>query len=74
MSAPIPSATAPRVPDAGGDVTQVAWNQAAPLEGPWYDRGQATPSARQFAGRIAHDAQLRIFALRNYAQSPTFEA
>ena len=56
-SAPIPSVQAPRVADAGGDVAKVNWAQAADLGGPWYERGGNQPSARNFAGRIAHDGQ-----------------
>ena len=55
-AAAIPSLKAPRVPAAGGLAAKVAWNKAAPLgTGPWYDRGTDKPSARKFAGRVAHD-------------------
>jgi len=57
VSAPIPSVTAPSVPDAGGDATQVEWGKAAPLGDKWFDRGGSTPASRQFTGRIAHDGK-----------------
>ncbi len=57
QSAPIPAVRAPRVPEAGGDGNAVDWAKAAPLGGPWYERGGDQPSARRFSGRVAHDGQ-----------------
>jgi hypothetical protein len=54
-SAPIPSVTVPAVPAAGGDVSRVNWTAAAPMPGPWFDRGGATPTKRSYSARIAHD-------------------
>jgi len=54
-AAPVPSAQAPRVPDAAGDVSQVDWEKAAPLDGPWFQRGGDQPASRKLGGRIAHD-------------------
>jgi len=54
-NAPIPRMKAPRVPEAGGDVSKVAWAAAAPLGGTWYERGADKPSTRRFEGRICHD-------------------
>ncbi len=55
--APIPSVTAPRVPSAGGDPNRVDWTKAAPLPGPWRQRGSDRPAARALAGRVAHDGR-----------------
>ncbi len=55
--APIPSVTAPRVPNANGDPTKVDWAAAASLGDNWYERGGSKLSKRKFAGRIAHDGQ-----------------
>lgn len=55
MAAPIPSVTAPRVPEAGGDPMKADWTKAAQLGGPWHNRGQARPSVRRFSGCLAHD-------------------
>lgn len=57
MESPIPAVTVPRVAAAGGNPAQVDWDQAASLPGPWYDRGGANPSKRNYAGRIAHDGE-----------------
>lgn len=55
QSAPIPSLKVPRVPEAGGDPNQVAWDRSAPLSGPWYQNNSDRPAHRQLSGRIAHD-------------------
>lgn len=62
QKAAIPSLTAPRVGDAGGDPSRVEWAKAAPLQDPrlpthWYDRGGDRASARALSGRIAHDGR-----------------
>jgi hypothetical protein len=65
--APIPSLRAPRVADAGGDVARVAWDKAATLgDGTWFDRGADKPSARKFAGRIAHDDRYLYLELTDF--------
>jgi hypothetical protein len=65
--AAIPAPRAPRVGDAGGDVARVAWDKAAALgEGPWFDRGTDKPSARKFAGRIAHDQRYLYLELTDF--------
>ncbi|MCX7599729.1 MAG: DUF4838 domain-containing protein [Armatimonadetes bacterium] len=53
--AAIPSFTAPRVANAGGDPSAVDWSVAAPLGDTWYERGTADPAPRRLAGRICHD-------------------
>lgn len=55
MSRPIPTLHAPRVAAAGGDAARIDWATAAPLGGPWYQRGEDQPAARRLEGRIAHD-------------------
>jgi hypothetical protein len=63
QAAPIPSVKAPRVPDAGGDPRQVAWDRAEALGGSWFDRGQDVPAARRLSGRIAHDGRFLYLEL-----------
>ena len=55
-SAPIPSAAVPAVPEAGGDLTKVAWDKSTTLGGGWFNRGGGQPAARRLSGRIAHDS------------------
>jgi len=56
FGSPIPAVQAPALSDAGGDPTRVAWDKAAPLGGPWFQRGANQPASRKLSGRIAHDA------------------
>ncbi len=62
-TAPMPALTAPRVPVAAGDPSKVNLDTAAPLDGPWYDRGQDVPAARKLSGRIAHDGKFLYLEL-----------
>jgi len=55
MEAPIPVVTAPRVSNAKGDPTQVAWDKAASLGNTWYTRGGVEPAALTLSGLICHD-------------------
>jgi len=57
MKAPIPSATATRVPVAGGDPAKVAWEKAGDLGDLWYLRGGKNPSKRVFRGHVCHDGE-----------------
>jgi hypothetical protein len=73
-AAAIPALTAPRVPDAKGDPDKVAWDKAAALNDPrlpdhWYDRGGDKPSARRFAGRIAHDGKWLYLELTDFCDT-----
>jgi hypothetical protein len=55
------------VAEAGGDPDRVAWDRAAGLgEGPWFDRGTDKPSARKFAGRVAHDGRHLYLELTDF--------
>jgi Domain of unknown function (DUF4838) len=56
-TASIPSANAPKVADAGGDVAKVDWARAAALEGGFRVRGGDAPSPRKLEGRVAHDSR-----------------
>ena len=57
MQSPMPSATATRVPSAGGDPDKVAWDQAGDIGDKWYLRGGKEPSTRVFKGRACHDGE-----------------
>lgn len=55
------TARCPRVPAAGGDARQVAWNQAATLSG-WREL-QGGETTRRVQGRLAHDGQFLYLLL-----------
>lgn len=55
-AAPMPRVTAPRVDEAGGDVSKVGWSSAAAL-GDFVVRGGKDPAPRKLSGRIAHDSR-----------------
>jgi len=57
MKAPIPSVTAKRVPDAGGNPDKVDWDKAGDLGDKWYIRGGKDPSTRTFRGKVCHDGK-----------------
>jgi len=56
-SASLPSVTAPRIADAGGDPANVDWSRATDLEGGFHVRGEDTRSPRELGGRMAHDTR-----------------
>jgi len=51
----IPAVQVPRVPVAGGDVGQVAWDKAIVLPGTWYMNNSNKPAKHKLSGRVAHD-------------------
>lgn len=62
-TAAIPAVRSPRLPDANGDLAKVDWTKSAKLSDTWCERGQPTPSARKFSGRIAHDSKFLYLEL-----------
>lgn len=55
--APIPTVTVPRVAPGGGEAAKVEWAKAAPLGGPWYERGGGNPAKRTYEARALHDGE-----------------
>lgn len=72
-AAAIPALTAPRVPDAAGDVAKVPWSQAAEM-GSWYVRGTVEPASRKLSGRVAHDGTFLYVELTDPCDTGKLEA
>ncbi|MDD5707880.1 MAG: DUF4838 domain-containing protein [Kiritimatiellae bacterium] len=79
-AAPIPSVSVPVVAAAAGDGNRVAWDQAAPMTGGWFQRGADKPAPRAMTGRMAHDGEYLYFELtdacatKNLTDSPSIAA
>ena len=62
------SVSAARVPAAGGELGQVAWEKASPLPERWFVLAHGEPSRRRLAGRIGHDGVFIYLELTDYCQ------
>lgn len=70
--APTAKARVPRVANAGGDPTKVAWAKAAPLR-PFHKKDPSQP-ARSLEGRIAHDGAFLYLQLVEHIDPKTLHS
>ncbi|NLC58401.1 MAG: DUF4838 domain-containing protein [Armatimonadetes bacterium] len=73
-AAAIPTVTVPRLAAAGGDASRLAWEQAAPLPGPWYQSNSDRPANRKLSGRIAHDGRHLYLELGDACDPTTLQS
>ncbi len=68
MSAPMPSATVPKVPAADGDPAKADWSKAAELK-EWFNFGQGTKATRQLSARFVHDGKFLYVQLEDHCET-----